>query len=141
MIMQIIATSLFGLHYFMLGAYTGVAVDVVGVIRGVVFYNKDKKWAASKIWIGVFIALFIISGIVTWQGPSSLLIITAVILNTFSFSFTKPKLVRATILLSSPLTLIYNILTCSIGGIINEACVEISSVVGLLRYDIKRKTK
>lgn len=83
--------------------------------------------------------MFIISGIFTWQGPTSLLVTAAMILNTFSFSFTNPKLVRSTILVSSPLMLIYNILTGSIGGIINEICVEISSVVGLLRYDVKKK--
>ena len=37
--------------------------------------------------------------------------------------------------------LLYGIFTGSIGGIINEIFVEISSVVGLLRYDIKRKPK
>lgn len=140
MIMQILATSLFGLQYFLLGAYTGMAVDAVAAVRGIVFYNKDKKWASSNIWIAVFIIMFIVSGIFTWQGPSSLLMTGAMILNTFSFSFTKPKLVRSTILISSPLVLIYNIITGSIGGIINEICVELSSVVGLLRYDVKRKT-
>lgn len=139
MIMQIIATSLFGLQYFLLGAYTGMAVDIIATIRGIVFYNKDKKWASNNIWLIIFVALFIVSGIFTWQGPSSVLMVGAMVLNTFSFSFTKPKLVRSTILISSPLILIYNILSGSIGGIINELCVEISSIVGLFRYDIRRK--
>lgn len=139
MIMQIMATSLFGLQYFLLGAYTGMAVDIVATIKGIVFFNKDKKWAQSKWWIVLFIGLFIASGIFTWNGPSSLLMTGAMVLNTFSFSFTKPMLVRSTILISSPLVLIYNILTGSIGGIINEICVEISSIVGLLRYDVKKK--
>ncbi len=139
MIMQILATTLFGLQYFLLGAYTGMAVDIVATLRGIVFYHRDKEWAKSNIWIAVFIIMFILSGFLTWQGPSSLLMTSAMILNTFSFSFTKPKLVRSTILISSPLVLIYNILTGSIGGIINEVCVELSSIIGLLRYDIKRK--
>ena len=116
-----------------------MAVDIVATLRGIVFYHRDKEWAKSNIWIVVFIILFILSVFLTWQGPSSLLMTSAMILNTFSFSFTKPKLVRSTILISSPLVLIYNILTGSIGGIINEVCVELSSIIGLLRYDIKRK--
>lgn len=139
MIMQILATTLFGLQYFLLGAYTGMAVDIVATLRGIVFNHRDKEWAKSNIWIAVFIIMFILSGFLTWQGPSSLLMTSAMILNTFSFSFTKPKLVRSTILISSPLVLIYNILTGSIGGIINEVCVELSSIIGLLRHDIKRK--
>lgn len=141
MIMQILATTLFGLQYFLLGAYTGMAVDIVATLRGIVFYHRDKEWAKGNIWIAVFIILFILSGFLTWQGTSSLLMTSAMILNTFSFSCTKPKLVRSTILISSPLVLIYNILTGSIGGIINEVCVELSSIIGLLRYDIKRKNK
>lgn len=139
MIMQILATSLFGLQYFLLGAYTGMAVDIVATIRGIIFYNRDKKWAQSKLWIAAFAVLFMISGIFTWQGASSLLVTAAMVLNTFSFSFTNPKLVRSTILISSPLMLIYDILTGSLGGVINEICVEISSVIGLLRYDLKKK--
>lgn len=139
MLMQILATTLFGLQYFLLGAYTGMAVDIVATARGIVFYNRDKKWANSRWWIAVFAVLFVISGIFTWQGPTSIFVTAAMVLNTFSFSFTNPKSVRSTILVSSPLMLVYNIITGSIGGVINEVCVEISSVVGLLRYDLKKK--
>lgn len=138
MAMQIIATTLFGIHYFLLGAYTGMMLDIVAAVRGIVFYNKDKKWASGKIWIIVFMVCFAIAGAFTWQGAKSLLMIAAMILNTYSFSCTRPKLVRSTILISSPLILIYNIITGSVGGVINEVFVEISSVVGLLRYDCRR---
>lgn len=138
MLMQIVATILFGLQYFLLGAYTGMAVDIVATVRGIIFYNRDKKWAQGKIWIIIFAVAFIVSGIITWQNITSLLVILAMVLNTFSFSCTRPKIVRSTILISSPLMLIYNILIGSIGGVVNEICVEISSVIGLLRYDIKR---
>ena len=83
----------------------------------------------------------IVVGIFTYQNWISLLMMAAVALNTVSFSFTKPKLVRTTILISSPLLLVYNILTGSIGGVINELFTEISSVVGIIRYDIKKKDK
>ena len=141
MIMQILATSLFGVQYFMLGAMTGVAMDAIGVARGFVFYHKDKKWAAWNGWIVIFMLIFAVFCGVTWAGPVSLLMAGAMILNTLSFSFTNPKLVRSTILISSPLLLIYGICTGSIGGIINELFVEISSIIGLFRYDIKRKPK
>lgn len=83
----------------------------------------------------------IVVGIFTYQNWISLLMIAAMALNTVLFSFTKPKLVRTTILISSPLLLVYNILTGSIGGVINELFTEISSVVGIIRYDIKKKDK
>lgn len=138
MLMQMIATTLFGLQYFLLGAYTGMVLDIVATVRGFIFYHRDKRWASHNAWLFVFCAAFIVAGIFTWQGPKSMLMTLAMVLNTFSFSCTKPKLVRSTILISSPLVLAYNIMTASIGGIINEVFVEISSVIGLIRYDFKR---
>jgi len=35
--------------------------------------------------------------------------------------------------------LIYNLITGSIGGMINEILVEIFSVIGLFRYDLKKQ--
>lgn len=67
------------------------------------------------------------------------IMIVSMVLNTITFSFIKPKLVRRTILIASPFMLVYNILTGSIGGIINEIFAEISSVVGMFRHDIKKK--
>ena len=141
MLVQIAATALFGLQYFLLGAYTGLALDIAGVLRDIVFYNKDKKWASSNWWTVFWAAVMLVVGIFSYQNWISIFMIAAMVLNTISFSFTKPKLVRTTILISSPLLLVYNILTGSIGGIINELFCEISSIVGILRYDVKRKDK
>ena len=141
MLVQITATALFGLQYFLLGAYTGLALDIAGVLRDIVYYNKDKKWASSNWWTVFWVLVMLVVGIFTYQNWISLLMTAAMMLNTVSFSFTKPKLVRTTILISSPLLLVYNILTGSIGGVINELFTEISSVVGIIRYDIKKKDK
>lgn len=116
------------MQYFLLGAYTGLALDIVGVLRDVVFYNKDKKWASSNWWTVFWAAAMIVVGIFMYQNWMSLFMMAAMALNTVLFSFTKPKLV-------------YNILTGSIGGVINELFTEISSVVGIIRYDIKKKDK
>lgn len=140
MVMQILATTFFGIQYFCLGAMTGVVIDIIAIIRCMVFYHKvDKKWAAWNGWIYIFMALFLLFGLLTWEGPVSLLITGSMMVNTLSFSFTRPKLVRATILVASPLLLLYDVFTGSVGGIVNEVLVEISAVVGLIRYDRKRK--
>lgn len=139
MIAQIIATALFGIQYYFLGAFTGTALDAVAVVRDIVFYNKDKKWAAGNFWTVLFSLMMVVFGIITYQGWVSVFMIISMVFNTITFSFTNPKLVRRTILIASPFMLVYNILTGSAGGIINEVFAEISSVIGMLRHDIKRK--
>ncbi len=142
MLSQMGAATFFAIHYFLLGAYAGAAINAVALIRNVVFYHKDKKIFASPVWTVLFAVAIGAVGLCFWKtdGCYALIVTVAMVLNTVSFSFTDPQKVRVTILFSSPLLLIYNILTFSIGGVINELLAEISTVVGLIRYR-KRKTK
>ena len=56
------------MQYFLLGAYTGLALDIVGVLRDVVFYNKDKKWESSNWWTEFFADAKIVVVIYTYQN-------------------------------------------------------------------------
>ena len=49
--LQILSTSLFAVHYILLGAFTGAALNLIAVTRSIVFYNNDKKWAKSPAWL------------------------------------------------------------------------------------------
>ncbi len=140
MLSQMGAAVFFGLHYLLLGAYAGAAINAVALLRDIVYYNKDKKLFASPIWTALFAIAIGAAGLAFWQndGWYALIITVAMVLNTISFSFTDPQKVRVTILFSSPLLLVYNILTFSFGGIINELLAEISTVVGLIRYRRKK---
>jgi hypothetical protein len=51
------------------------------------------------------------------------------------------KAVRILSLIGSPCWLVYNIVEGAIGAIICEIVCEISIIVGILRYDIKRGKK
>lgn len=135
MLCQTVAGSLFALHFFVLGATTGAITNTIGVVRGIVFYHRDKKWAAGITLPLVFCAAFIISGICTWQGPLTLLPICAMVINTFTFAATDPTVVRVTILFSSPLWLVYNALSLSFPGVITESFVILSTIIGMIRFD------
>ena len=73
-------------------------------------------------------------GVLSWQGPISLLIIIALAVNTVFLSFGNPQLLRYSILFTSTAILIYNVYVFTIGGIANEAVAIISSVVGIIRF-------
>ena len=55
MLFQMTASALFCIQLFMVGAITGGCVDSISFVRTVVFSQNDKKWAASPVWLGVFI--------------------------------------------------------------------------------------
>ena len=138
---KILSAFVFGSQYFLLGGYTGMATNLVScATNGVYTYriNTNKSTLPFQI---AFCILFIVIGILTWEGPASLLVIVAKVLTTVTYGFKDTKYMRKANLITYPLWLIYDILCFSIGGIINDILLIISTVVAVVRFDIKKKPK
>ena len=127
------------LHYLFLGAYSGAAVAMIGACREIVFVNRDKKWGKSKLWLPAFIAVAILSTVLTWKNIYSALTCVASVLAVISYFIGKPKLSRIIALPISSCMFIYDIANRSLMGIANECLAIGSSVVGLLIIDRKRR--
>lgn len=138
---QIIAAVLFIIHYILLGAYSGAALNFISLLRSFVFINNDKKWAKSPVWLAVFIVISAIAGIVTWVDWYSFLPSTAMILTTVSYWLKNETKIRLVTFPSSPCWLIYNIITHSIAGIVTECVVMASLIIAIVRYDVLKKEK
>ncbi len=144
---QIVAALLFILHYIMLGftkgadAYTGAALNFIGLTRSIVFINNDKKWAKSPVWLGVFIVVSAVAGILTWEDWYSFLPPMAMILTTVSYWMKSETKIRLITFPSSPCWLIFNIITGSVAGIVTECIVMSSLIIAIIRYDILKKGK
>ncbi len=136
--MQFLANTCFAIHFYMLGAFTGAVLNAIGIVRSFVYYHKDKKWAASNGWIVVFSLICVGAGVLTWQGPLSLVPMAGMILTSVAFGIENPKLVRRVAFPSSPLWLIYNVFNSSWGGVLTEVFNILSIIVGVLRFDRKK---
>ena len=133
-------------HYFLLGAYTAVLTNFIGIFRSILAYYNDKRWARSILWLLLIILLSILSSFLTWAGwisilPSISLICTATGLWVHNLTIT-----RILFLISSPCLLIYDIKTGSWGCTIIEIIAFISFVFAIIRLDIipyleKRKNR
>ena len=61
-ISKLLSDVIWFLYYFSLSAYSGAAIAVIGMIRELVFINREKKWAKHPIWLIFFLALsFVLS--------------------------------------------------------------------------------
>ena len=145
--LQFIAGCFFTANLFMLHAYTGALLNAVGILRAAVLYYEDKEWVKTR-FVRILVAFcisFVICGAVgvaaKWETPPLFALVPAfaMVVNTFSFAAPKPKIVRATILIASPIWLYYDFVNGSVGGYVNETLVIISAVAGLIRYDIPWK--
>lgn len=144
---QIGAALLFITHYILLGitngadAYTGAALNFIGLSRSIVFINNDKKWAKSPVWLVFFIIVSAVSGILTWESWYSFLPPLAMILTTISYWMKDETKIRLITFPSSPCWLIFNIITGSVAGVVTECVVMSSLIIAIIRYDILKKGK
>ena len=113
-------------HYFLLGAYTGAVIAVIGIFRECVFINQDKKWAKGKGWLVFFILCSIVSSIFTWKNVFCLFPAIASVISVISFWKSNPKLARFLGIIISACMLIYDIIYGSYTGIVNEILTLVS---------------
>ncbi len=127
------------LHYALLGAFSAVAVTFIGVMREIVYLNEGKKWANKKFWIVVFCLINIVFSYLTWNGLFSLLPTIASLIAVVSFAMQKPKITRFFSFPISFCMIIYDFFTGSIAGIVNEVFTISSSIIGVIRHDMKKR--
>lgn len=138
MLFQFIASLSFSLQLFLLGGITGACLDIISCIRTWFFANNKKKWAASPLWLVLFIVIIIGVGALTWESVYSILPIAGTVLSTIALWMKEEKKIRLISLAVGPFWLVYNLLNGAITGAINEVIAMISIVIGILRCDLKK---
>lgn len=127
---KIIAT----LHYLFLSAYSGAVSQFISIFPNYFSYKYQGK-KKNKIIAFLFIIIFFISGILTYQNIYDTLPIIGSILTVIAIFQTNTKYVRLFQLIISPFFLVYNIVSHSYAGIIMEILVVISCLIGMMRLD------
>ena len=129
-IVQTLSTLSICISYLLLGAWSGMLLNVVCIIRNFIIYRKDLKIFSYSFWPYVLAALMGVMGAVSWQGPMSLLVIVALAVNTLFLYFPNVQNLRKSIVITSTMVLIYNAYFAVWGGVFNEAIAISSSIIG-----------
>lgn len=138
LLLSLVAALLFSLHYWLLGAATGAALNLLAVGRCYVFY-KVKPSHSNRWIVYLFIGLDIFVGALTWQGLISLLPMAGSIGGIISGWQQRPKLIRRYALIPPPLWFVYSMLSGSIPGMFIGVFRFISNLVGQYRFDFRHK--
>lgn len=138
--LMMVAALLFSVHFYLLGALTGAAINLLNVFRSFVFeHRNDKKWAKHQWWLYVFLAAIIAIGIKTWAGYYSMFVIIASGSQTIAFWSKNTRKIRFIALIPPPFWFAYNLIVGSAPGMITEAMILGSLLVGIYRFDIKKQ--
>lgn len=142
LVVQTATTIAFCIHYYLIGATSGLMLNLLGIVRNLAYYHKDKPLFSGKKCPIFFTVVMGIVGLVSWQGYYSIFVVLGLVINTYCLSFVNPQYIRSSILVSSPLVLIYDAFVMSVGGVIYESVVIVSSIIGIIRYrKLQEKTK
>ncbi len=146
---QLFGTMLFSINFFLIGAYVGAMLNVLGMFRALTFAFKEK-WKINKIALTIIFCILFISTypiiftvfnkpFTVFNAIIEILPVISMILSTFAYGMNAKNL-RLFALIYSPLWLIYNIVVLSIGAIICETLCIVSAIVALIRF-AKQKGK
>jgi hypothetical protein len=134
LLLNTIGVALFAVQYALLGAYSGFAINTIAIVRNVVFYLAEKGGKGKKLVSIIFSIIMLTTGLFSWDGYHSLLIIVGVAVNTACMGLLDSQKLRMSMLFSCSLVLVYNICEMAVGGILNEIIAIGSAVVGIVRY-------
>ena len=146
---QLAGSVLFAVNMFMLDALMGGLLNIVGIVRAIVYINKDRLKIPIKIVNGIFMALYLASYILVFavfgkeQTAFNLLVEFLPLIGmgaiTVGLSMKDSKAIRVCGFINSPCWLIYNSLVFSLGGILCEALGIVSIVTAYIRLDMKKR--
>ncbi len=140
LVLNVLSQIAFSVAYILLGAWSGLAMAIVALTRNIIFLideNKNgKRNNMNRTDIIILIVLYIISiisAIFTYEGIFSLLPVIATMLYTYSVC---QKNIKTYKLLGVPIEILwtlYNIYIKSIFGILLEAIMLTTCIIGYIK--------
>lgn len=136
-----IAQVFFTLHFSLLSAWTGAAMNGLAAIRTFMFYKRDTVLLfKNPLLMYIFMAVFILAGFMTWQAWYSVLLIIAMVADTYAVWNERTSRLRAFMLIPRPLWFTYNLIVGSYAGLTTEIFVFLSILIGIIRFDMLKKS-
>src|SRR3989338_7688029 len=69
LLFMLVAQILFTIHFGLLGAWTGAAMNGIAGLRTYIFNQRKLKFGYyTNLWLSVFLVFFGILGFITWNG-------------------------------------------------------------------------
>ena len=135
---QLLTTATFVVHYLLLGAYSAMVMNAVGIVRTGFFYHKEKPFFNWKGWPIFFAVVSGIMGIIAWEAWYSVFVFFGLVIHTVCLAFNNPQNIRKSILVTSPLVLTYDLFAKSWSGAVYETVAIVSAAVGIARFYSKK---
>ncbi|MBE5819796.1 MAG: YgjV family protein [Clostridiales bacterium] len=121
-------------QYIFLGAYTASLISLLGSTRAY-FFSKFNK----KVFLYIFLLLYIISAIITFNGLITVIPLIAALIYTVVIWNKKEKYIRLYSILVFILWLTHDILVEAYVSSIVDLVIIISNSIAIYKIDLKEK--
>lgn len=136
---QIYASLCYAVQFFLLKGYAAMVIDLIAVIRLIIFYKEQKsKKDIDKKWLYIFLLLTIGSGAFTYDGLISVIPILTGVFYTASTWHKNTKYLRIFYIVCAILWSFYNFAYGALTAVIGNLLEIISGIIGMIRFDRKR---
>lgn len=129
-LLDLIISNCFSLlQYLFLQAYTGCITIIISILRNIIAIKKGEK--NKNFVLIIFIILYIVMGILTYNSIFSILLIIASIIYLLGIWDGREDVIRKTGLINMYLWLIYSISTWAIAGVIQNIILIVSTHIAI----------
>ena len=134
MLGQTVGSACICFQFLLIGDPTAFALNGVCLVRNLIYNIKDKLGKIGSLSPYFFAVVMIAVSVLMWNGPITLLMMSGLAINTVCLGVCKPQGLRASLLLTCVLVLLYDIFVGSVSGALNEVLSVMSAAVSLIRY-------
>lgn len=143
LILCAISSTLYAIQYGLLGAFTGMILNLIAVARAIWFFINEKRGKSQDLFslITIF-SVIVVFSILTYFCWVDILAMTATLLYSFAIWQKKTMQYRFLAIVCSVCWITYNIIYLSIFGIVAESSMLIVEVIGVVAlYTSNKKEK
>ena len=142
LIFQIICNLLTASSYFLLGGLSGAGICIIAIVQSVVmFIYNIKKVAPHKVVIAAFVLLYIGCSVFYYRSFIDIFSAIAAVCFALSVVQAKASMSRLWYQFNPICWIIYDIYTMAYGNLALHIVVGLSTFIGILRNDIKKKSE
>ena len=135
LIFNIPVSVFFGIQYLLLGAYTGVIINAIGLIRCFWFYFNEKHGKKKDyISYAVINLLLLVLGIITFKTWVDIIAMLAGFLFTYSIWQSKIAVYKWFAVFVSICWIVHNSIYGSLFGIIAESILLLIEIIALFKF-------
>ena len=135
-ILNTVSRVLYIVQYILLGAFSGMALDVVGAVASVIAARRDTQFVRKHLRAVIISvdAVIVIVGILLYRTPIDLLPLFGVLLHTGAFWLTDERWIRRVSLAGSPFWFGYNFCKRAFGSALGDLLTVGSILIAMFKY-------